>query len=59
MYHTGDLARHNSDGSLSYLGRKDMQVKIFGQRLELGEIKANIRSINPKISQVAVEMMSR
>ncbi|KAL5045768.1 hypothetical protein BDW71DRAFT_208032 [Aspergillus fruticulosus] len=39
IYKTGDLARYNSDGSIEYLGRKDHQVKLHGQRMELGEIE--------------------
>lgn len=42
MYKTGDLVRYNSDGTLDYLGRKDSQVKIHGQRLELGEIEHHL-----------------
>lgn len=37
LYKTGDLVRYNSDGTLTYLGRKDNQVKVNGQRLELGK----------------------
>ncbi|MFF3753077.1 amino acid adenylation domain-containing protein [Streptomyces sp. NPDC002018] len=40
LYRTGDLARYRSDGSIEYLGRLDHQVKIRGQRVELGEIEA-------------------
>jgi brevianamide F synthase len=39
LYKTGDLAYHNSDGSLSIVGRKDSQVKLHGQRIELHEIE--------------------
>ncbi len=39
LYHTGDLVRYNSDGSLEFLGRIDQQVKVRGIRVELGEIK--------------------
>ncbi|KAF4968548.1 hypothetical protein FZEAL_10377 [Fusarium zealandicum] len=43
LYKTGDLVRHNSDGTLTYLGRKDTQVKLNGQRIELGEIEHQIQ----------------
>lgn len=42
-YRTGDLARYASDGTIVYLGRKDLQAKIHGQRLELLEIEWQIR----------------
>ncbi|SCK04934.1 amino acid adenylation domain-containing protein [Streptomyces sp. WMMB 714] len=40
LYRTGDLARCRADGTLEFLGRLDHQVKLRGQRLELGEIEA-------------------
>lgn len=40
LYKTGDLVRQNSDGTLQFIGRKDKQVKLRGQRLELGEIES-------------------
>ncbi|MFL1599726.1 amino acid adenylation domain-containing protein, partial [Gordonia amicalis] len=40
LYRTGDLVRRNAGGDLEYLGRTDFQVKLRGQRVELGEIEA-------------------
>ncbi|WP_353959671.1 non-ribosomal peptide synthetase [Echinicola jeungdonensis] len=40
LYKTGDLARYLADGSIEILDRKDDQVKIQGNRMELGEISA-------------------
>ncbi|KAJ4328811.1 hypothetical protein N0V84_000821 [Fusarium piperis] len=42
-YRTGDLGRYAPDGSIIYMGRKDLQTKIHGQRLELSEIESHMR----------------
>lgn len=44
FYKTGDLVRFNSDGTINFVGRKDTQVKVRVQRLELGEIEYHISS---------------
>ncbi|AFA74604.1 putative non-ribosomal peptide synthetase [Gordonia polyisoprenivorans VH2] len=45
LYRTGDLARWNTSGDIEYLGRNDFQVKLRGQRLELGEIEASLVNV--------------
>ncbi|KAL8783489.1 MAG: hypothetical protein Q9213_004585 [Squamulea squamosa] len=39
FYRTGGLGRYRPDGSIQILGRKDLQKKIQGQRLELHAIE--------------------
>ncbi|KAI0856756.1 hypothetical protein F4860DRAFT_528844 [Xylaria cubensis] len=54
LYKTGDLVRYNENGTLTYVGRKDMQVKIRGQRVELGEIEYQTREcLGPDFEVVA------
>lgn len=38
LYKTGDLAKWNEDGTISFSGRLDNQVKLSGYRIELSEI---------------------
>ncbi|KAL9946262.1 hypothetical protein ACHAP6_008180 [Verticillium nonalfalfae] len=44
IYRTGDLVRVMYDGCFEFLGRADDQVKLRGQRLEIGEINHAIRT---------------
>ncbi|CAI7665214.1 unnamed protein product [Penicillium viridicatum] len=54
---TGDLVQYQSNGSLRYVGRKDMQVKLRGQRIELGEIEHHIQECFLDVQQYAVELV--
>ncbi|MFI8418736.1 amino acid adenylation domain-containing protein [Streptomyces sp. NPDC085479] len=53
MYRTGDLVRRRADGAVEYLGRTDRQVKIRGNRVELGEIEAALAA-RPGVARAAV-----
>ncbi|MEU8262194.1 amino acid adenylation domain-containing protein [Micromonospora sp. NPDC048999] len=54
LYRTGDLVYQAPDGRIVYLGRADRQVKIRGQRIELGEVEAVLGG-HPGVDRVAVE----
>ncbi len=53
MYRTGDLVRRRPDGTIDYLGRTDRQVKLRGNRVELGEIEAELTRL-PAVARGAV-----
>ncbi|KAL4819990.1 hypothetical protein BDW67DRAFT_181698 [Aspergillus spinulosporus] len=57
LYKTGDLGRYNSDGTLTIVGRKDTQVKVNGQRIELGEVEHYIKTEYAQVLQVAVDAL--
>ncbi|KAK8110637.1 nonribosomal peptide synthase [Apiospora kogelbergensis] len=60
FYCTGDLVRLNADGTLNFLGRKDGdQVKLRGQRMELGEVEQCIMTSTSTLKQVAAAVISR
>ena len=46
MYRTGDMVRMLPDNTLAIVGRRDSQVKIRGNRVELSEIETLIREID-------------
>ncbi len=53
LYKTGDRASYLEDGVIKYLGRIDDQVKVRGNRVELGEIQSVLEG-HPAVRQAVV-----
>ncbi|KAJ4172548.1 Non-ribosomal peptide synthetase [Fusarium falciforme] len=60
LYKTGDLVRYDPDGERGFVfvGRKDTQIKLRGQRVELGEIEHHIKNLLPNGSEVVAEIIA-
>src|SRR5262249_12544343 len=54
---TGDLGKWHADGSITFLGRRDDQIKIRGYRVELSEIE-NVLLKLPEIKAAVVQAIS-
>jgi amino acid adenylation domain-containing protein len=57
LYRTGDLGRLLPDGTLVFAGRRDRQVKVRGQRVEVAEIEAALVRL-PGVGRAVVEPRS-
>ncbi|WP_433254121.1 amino acid adenylation domain-containing protein [Streptosporangium sp. CA-135522] len=55
MYRTGDLGRWLPSGELCFLGRRDLQVKVRGYRVELSEIES-VLTDQPGVAHAVVEL---
>src|SRR5699024_3873046 len=56
MYRTGDLVRYNSDDSITFISRKDTQLKVNGISVEAEVIENQCLQYLPEGAQVAVDM---
>ena len=54
VYRTGDLSRYTENGTIAYLGRNDLQVKVRVQRIEIGEVEYQLRRILPDTADLAI-----
>jgi acyl-coenzyme A synthetase/AMP-(fatty) acid ligase/acyl carrier protein len=45
-YRTGDMGSLRNDGCVLHLGRKDFQIKVRGNRVDLGEVEAALHELD-------------
>ncbi|KAL5612616.1 hypothetical protein BROUX41_004289 [Berkeleyomyces rouxiae] len=59
LYKTGDLVKYDPcrNGSIVFVGRKDQQVKLRGQRVELAEVEFHLRKAMPQGVKLAAEVI--
>jgi len=57
IYKTGDLVRYLPDGTMTYIGRKDTMVKLYGQRMELDEVETMLRRNLPESIQSSADVV--
>ncbi|MDP1718814.1 MAG: amino acid adenylation domain-containing protein [bacterium] len=56
VYQTGDLVHLREDGNYEFIGRKDFQVKVMGNRIELGDVEAALMAL-PYIEEAATTVV--
>ncbi|KAL4885405.1 acetyl-CoA synthetase-like protein [Aspergillus karnatakaensis] len=59
LYRTGDLVRRNDSGLLEYLGRRDSEVKIRGQRVDLQSVERCLLDTKLVSAAVALKVADR
>ncbi|RFU74763.1 lysergyl peptide synthetase subunit 2 [Trichoderma arundinaceum] len=58
VYKSGDLIQCIADGSLRFIGRKDTQIKLRGQRIELGDVEHHVKVAFPGSKAVVAEVVT-
>ncbi|SNB73378.1 non-ribosomal peptide synthase domain TIGR01720/amino acid adenylation domain-containing protein [Arboricoccus pini] len=54
LYRTGDVVRLDAQGAITFIGRRDDQIKIRGHRVELREVAQALRALEGVSSAQAV-----
>ncbi|MES2938182.1 MAG: non-ribosomal peptide synthetase [Pseudomonadota bacterium] len=58
LYRTGDMVRRRENGALEFMGRKDFEVKIRGQRVDIQQVEA-VLAMHADIAQAVVTAWNR
>lgn len=58
LYRTGDLVQYTENGWIKFIGRKDTQIKLRGQRIELGEVEHHVRQCFPNAREIVAEVVA-
>lgn len=53
MYRSGDIVKMAKGGAVTFLSRRDTQIKVNGQRVEIGEVEHHIQS-HPAVQHAIV-----
>lgn len=59
LYRTGDLAQRHVNGDIVFHGRRDLQIKFHGHRIELSEIERTLSTVNGVITSAVVYDQAR
>ena len=59
FYKTGDLIKYNEDGDLLFIERKDTQIKLNGQRIEVGEVEHHALQVVSEDQTCAVDVVNK
>lgn len=57
LYRTGDLTKYNQDGTITYIGRANSQVKVNGQRIELEEVEHHLRQYSTAVKEIVADVI--
>lgn len=57
LYKTGDLGHYDNNGLVRFSGRKDNQVKLRGQRVELAEVEHHVHHAFANVRDVVAEVV--
>ncbi len=58
LYRTGDIVRWRADGQLDYIGRRDFDIKIRGQRIDVRQVEAVLKG-HPGVKEGVVHRHAR